>query len=1247
MAIEGHAIGLPGGGGSLVGRTDTSVPDFHGITDDVIEVAEAVVEALKAVVTDAAQVVGKGGGTIGIASVVKSPVDVQSVLVDEVKKILPGSKLDGDWKVPQVSQMIAILQELPKPLLPLFHGITFVLVPWTAVIQRTAANAADGGDDEEKRRALIAIAARREIRIREEAFGLPEIGGVPGMKLALVAELGKIAAAKPGNGSMQAFAKLSGWTETVRTPGGQLVEPPRASTGVVPGEGKNPAPGAPKKGFGPAVPTWSAGAVATPRGGDRPAGTQRLQPQETGRLRAGEDARRAPGTGMLPAGVLPFQAPGRASGPQGAKGVGEISPGRQGQPASDVRGLAAAPGALEGGAFEALAGEDGSAVAREPAGFEATSVEPGQAGAQPASGGRALAQAGTDAPNATPSRGAAAPTRGAAPLTHGATAAPGTPGFGATSTPGTPGFGATSAPATPGLGATSVPGTRHGEPAAPGVPSVRSLQTNRGAGPLAPDAAGLPSRGPSALSRGEQPAGPTRGDLLAGGPRGAGASAGGAPSGGVRGLASSPTRGEAGSSPAGSSPAGFSPAGSGALTPGGPRTASAGLRGSQPLAAQTDPLRAIPVDGGSQVKLKDQNVLAFHHDADPAAVGHAHDPRADFGESLKSFMYKPEGLLAKAPGKFLFLNAETRQYSQAQVQSMAKAAGLDLGAVVTDMLVGGRASQATVNRICEAHGLAADATALRAKDQQTLARGANLEGLTARLALDLGANGPATAKAVREAELLLQAYDKVASKLPLTRDPSRVGLPVGTGVFAWIATRAAQLGEGRTSRVAAELGEIRAAFQRLPLAAQLKVDPKLALGAGFFRLSPAERALLGSPAGVQGLVARAGERVDEVGYIPQRLNASEKRALATQTVIETLFDPGAAGQTLRAKLGWVEGKPVPGASQKPQDPAAALKELTARNGDAVFGLLGDDQKKALGDRKALAALKEALADPALAAAVATLRHDATGAEQLRTAVLRVALDAGKQQGDLLGAIQGAIVSIRAEQARFTKALDGGALELALTEVNRQVQEGNIEFVQRFVADRPDALEEALGPWVTLGLSPAEKKLLEDPDYRRHLVADAKTLRATGASLAEEARQFRVETENLQQTLDFLTRPDQAFRREFEKDPVGALQKRGIYQHLPDPVKLMMTETDRHTQLQQLTKAVEQAIAPIIQRQLGHQKQLENLRAAIKTVNAGNYKPILGVLDLGEAEMNRAVKATLGSAMSAGDRELKTGIVDFL
>lgn len=69
----------------------------------------------------------------------------------------------------------------------------------------------------------------------------------------------------------------------------------------------------------------------------------------------------------------------------------------------------------------------------------------------------------------------------------------------------------------------------------------------------------------------------------------------------------------------------------------------------------------------------------------------------------------------------------------------------------------------------------------------------------------------------------------------------------------------------------------------------------------------------------------------------------------------------------------------------------------------------------------------------------------------------------------MAAIQGAIAGIRAEQARFTKALDGGALELALTELNRQVQDGNTDFVQRFVADRPDALEDALGPWVTMGL----------------------------------------------------------------------------------------------------------------------------------------------------------------------------------
>ena len=261
-------------------------------------------------------------------------------------------------------------------------------------------------------------------------------------------------------------------------------------------------------------------------------------------------------------------------------------------------------------------------------------------------------------------------------------------------------------------------------------------------------------------------------------------------------------------------------------------------------------------------------MLEFHHDAGAGFVGGPQaelDPRADFGESLKSFLFKPEALLAKAPAKFLFLNAETRQYPAAQVQAMAKAAGIDLGKVVTETLVSGRATQATISRICEHHGLAADAVALRAKDQQMLAKGANLEGLVGRLALDLGANGPATARAMREAEALSQTFDKLAARLPAGRDPARAGLAPGNGVFAWIASRASRLGEDRLSRVDAELGEVRAQFQRLPLAAQLKVDPRLALGAAWFRFSADERKLLADPQAVQGLVARASERVDEVG----------------------------------------------------------------------------------------------------------------------------------------------------------------------------------------------------------------------------------------------------------------------------------------------------------------------------------------------------------------------------------------------
>jgi hypothetical protein len=527
-----------------------------------------------------------------------------------------------------------------------------------------------------------------------------------------------------------------------------------------------------------------------------------------------------------------------------------------------------------------------------------------------------------------------------------------------------------------------------------------------------------------------------------------------------------------------------------------------------------------------------------------------------------------------------------------------------------------------------------------------------VDALVARLALDMGANGPATAKAVREAEALAATFDRLAARLPVGRDPAKAGLPTGSGVFAWIASRTAKMGEDRLSKVDAELAEVRAQFQRLPLAAQLKVDPRLALGAAWFRFSAEERTLLADPAAVQGLVARAGERVDEVGYIPQKLNASEKRALATRTVIEALFDPSAAGAAFRAKLGAPDGRGAdagrgPRKPEAPPDPLAALKDLPARNGEPALALLDDGQKKALGDRKAGAALKAALADPAVADALATLRRGAAGAEEIRTAVLKYTLEAGKKEGDLVAAVQGAIAAVKAEKERFVKGLDGGALELALTEVNRQVQEGNVEFVQRFVAESPEALEEALGPWVWRSMSDSERKLLEDPDYRRHLVDDAQTLRATGASLAEEARQFRIQTENIQQTLDFLTRPDQTFRKEFANDPVGALTRRGIFQHLPDPIKQTLAEGERITQIQQLTKAVEQTLAPIIQRQMGHQRQLENLRAAIKTVNASNYQPILGILDLGEAEMGRAVRTSLTSAMSQGDKEIRGGIISFI
>lgn len=656
------------------------------------------------------------------------------------------------------------------------------------------------------------------------------------------------------------------------------------------------------------------------------------------------------------------------------------------------------------------------------------------------------------------------------------------------------------------------------------------------------------------------------------------------------------------------------------------------------------PPRLESADHGGIMTLADKSQVGFYREPASKFVPNPQaktDPHSDLSVSIKEFLYNPELLLKTAPAKFLFLNADTHQFSPERVKAMAAAAGVDLGSVVTELLISGAASQATISRICEFHGLSADKGALVAKDQELLGKSANLDALLGRLALDINLNGLATSKLLAQGTMLAQTYHRKVGDLPLTRDPERVGLKSATGVFSWIAARASRPSERRLAILHAEVAETRSQFQRLPLVVQLKTDPKMALGAAWFRLSAPERALLSDPLAVQQFVARAAAKTDQMAYIPQTLGPTEKRSLVQNTVLDAIFDPGSAGVQFRAHLG---GLPGPDGKRVEQNPTAGLKNLTARNGESVFHLMPDDLRRRMGDRARQPEFRNLLTRPELTDALAVMKSGAPGAEQVKMVLLKFSLNAAKNQQDPVAAVGLCLEQIGAARTEFLKSVGGNALEMALTEINRQVQEGNMAFIQKLVSRAPSQVEEALGPWVWQALSPAERKVLSDPDYRQHLVTDARHLRTTGGSLAEEARQYRIHTENIQQSLELLLRPDPQFRKDFARDPMQALQKRGIWNHLPTPTQTALTTGDKAPQLSALTEAVEQAIAPISQRKLGHQRQSENLRAAIGRVNATNVENLVQLLNQRPADITRVVKGGLASAMDGGSKEYRGGIL---
>jgi hypothetical protein len=649
------------------------------------------------------------------------------------------------------------------------------------------------------------------------------------------------------------------------------------------------------------------------------------------------------------------------------------------------------------------------------------------------------------------------------------------------------------------------------------------------------------------------------------------------------------------------------------------------------------------IEGGSRVEYSDNSTLTYAHAPD-AHFGKSGeppgDPRQDFAESFQAFMLTPKTLLQAAPEKFLLLNADSGSFSGAEVQAMAKASGVDLTQVVTSLVVGGRASQALVDRISRYHGISADKVALLAKDQELLGKGANLAALVERLALDIGANGTATTKLLNIGESLGAQHHALAGRLSLAREGG--GLAAGSRVVSWLVAKAGDaLGGDRLAKLDARLADVRAQFTQLPLAVQLRTDPRLALGANWFTLSAQERGILSNPTALQQLIAKASDRAEDAAYIPQNLTAKEKARLADRAIFDALFDPSSQGAAFRSKLAGVNDLTQPNKSGI-ANPEAALKALRAKNGESVWGLLSDAQKRYFLDPRNVASLQQALQGQEFIAARGVLRDGTTGAEQLKATLLRLQLGDFSFTGDQKQPLDAVLAAITATRQKLFEQLGGSPLELALTEINRQVQEGNMPFVQRLLGLKGEqALAGALGPWVTAALSSAERKLLEDGDYRRHLVQNAEQISSTGMSLTEEARQYRVQTEHIQQALDFLLRPDNEFRREFELDPVAALKKRGLWVQLPDAIQASLADGQRQVKLSKLVVAVQEALSPIILRQLGYAKKLENLQKAVKGVNAGNYSRLLGLLDLGVPELQRTVRGGLAEAM-AGEAEHKAG-----
>lgn len=666
--------------------------------------------------------------------------------------------------------------------------------------------------------------------------------------------------------------------------------------------------------------------------------------------------------------------------------------------------------------------------------------------------------------------------------------------------------------------------------------------------------------------------------------------------------------------------------------PGGP--SQGGLEEGSPI--PTGQGVQVPVMRGGQV------VAVVQYQADPLGGslegGRGLDPGSDFSQAMAGFLANPGLTMRQDPMRFLVLNAEARKLGPTEVARLAGELGVDLGSALGELVASGRLAPKELDRLVRANGVKPDLGRLEAADAKALAKaGTTLAGLVERLSLDLSVRGVGTGAQVERAKALAGEHLALAGGAKLQRELGAFGL-VGR-ISSWLVTQAPPEAKGPA------LGRATmAAFQALPLAAQLRADPALALGAAWVTLSAAERAQLKSPEGLKALMGAAAAKSDQLSYVPQTLTPNEQRALALKTVLSALVEGGGPGEALRKALA---GEPLaPG--KPPADPKLILEGLKAKNGQPVWALLPEAERAALLSPEGRKALKASLASPEWVEARQMLAQGGLGAEGLRTRLLKEVLKpAGAQEG-LAGAIarlQGAAVS---ERKAFV-AEGGPPLELAMAALRRQVTDGPPQFARQLASARTEGeVASLVGPWVWGALKDEEKKALMDADVRRMVVEESQAFRASGKSLAEAARSFQEGSQKLQAALDLLLQPDQQFRIEFAKDPVAALQRRNLWKFMPEPLQAAMEDPAKRPGLQAVTEAVQQVVVPMLAKKDAEAvRRQNNLKRAITGVNVGNYRPLLGLLRLGQADLGRHVRAGLMRAMEEDEKPVKGSQLRFV